>query len=73
MHLILLFLICQAFAFLKRYEEYRGVCQETCYNIGRALHQIGMKLMFCVFYTDPPDTRHASWSHGANYNGSQLW
>ncbi|XP_022109429.1 general transcription factor 3C polypeptide 3-like isoform X2 [Acanthaster planci] len=39
-------LIVQAFAFLKRYEEYRGVSQETCYNIGRALHEVELQVCF---------------------------
>ncbi|PIK47914.1 hypothetical protein BSL78_15214 [Apostichopus japonicus] len=32
--------ILQGFAFMKRYEKYRGACQETYYNIGRALHGV---------------------------------
>ncbi|PIK43898.1 hypothetical protein BSL78_19228 [Apostichopus japonicus] len=35
--------ILQGFAFMKRYEEYRGACQETYYNIGRALHGVEVK------------------------------
>ncbi|XP_071799551.1 general transcription factor 3C polypeptide 3-like isoform X2 [Asterias amurensis] len=53
-------LFVQAFAFLKRYEEYRGVCQETCYNIGRTLHQIGLLHMAARYYHKglelPPST-----------------
>ncbi|XP_038049643.1 general transcription factor 3C polypeptide 3-like [Patiria miniata] len=43
-------LIVQAFAFLKRYEELRGVSQETCYNIGRALHELGLLHMALRYY-----------------------
>ncbi|KAJ8040317.1 General transcription factor 3C polypeptide 3 [Holothuria leucospilota] len=42
--------ILQGFAFLKRYETYRGACQETFYNIGRALHGSGLTHLAVHYY-----------------------
>ncbi|KAK7893277.1 hypothetical protein WMY93_022429 [Mugilogobius chulae] len=36
-------LVLQGFSFLWRYVELRGECQESMYNIGRALHQMGIE------------------------------
>lgn len=35
-------LYVQAIAFLGRYVELRGECQESFFNIARALHQLGV-------------------------------
>ena len=35
-------LVVQACAFLNTYSHLRGHCQETCYNLGRAMHQLGL-------------------------------
>uniref|UniRef100_A0A8C6TJJ2 General transcription factor IIIC, polypeptide 3 n=1 Tax=Neogobius melanostomus TaxID=47308 RepID=A0A8C6TJJ2_9GOBI len=43
-------LILQGFAFLWRYVELRGECQETMYNIGRALHQVGLTHLAIHYY-----------------------
>ncbi|XP_054719964.1 general transcription factor 3C polypeptide 3-like [Uloborus diversus] len=37
------FLMIQGFAFLSQYLKLKGPYQETFYNIGRALHQLGIK------------------------------
>ncbi|GFY03415.1 general transcription factor 3C polypeptide 3 [Trichonephila clavipes] len=37
------FLTIQGFEFLVRYSKMKGENQETFYNIGRALHQLGIK------------------------------
>ncbi|XP_039611821.1 general transcription factor 3C polypeptide 3 isoform X1 [Polypterus senegalus] len=42
-------LLLQGFAFLNRYLEIRGPCQESFYNIGRALHQLGL-IHFAIHY-----------------------
>ena len=34
-------LVVQASAFLQNYAKLRGQCQETYYNLGRAMHQLG--------------------------------
>ncbi|XP_072298115.1 general transcription factor 3C polypeptide 3-like [Eucyclogobius newberryi] len=43
-------LILQGFSFLWRYVELRGECQESMYNIGRALHQIGLTHLAIHYY-----------------------
>ena len=35
-------LVVQGCAFLQNYAKMRGNCQETCYNLGRAMHQLGI-------------------------------
>ena len=35
-------LVVQASAFLQNYAKLRGQCQETYYNLGRAMHQLGI-------------------------------
>lgn len=35
---------------MKRYQRLRGDCQETFYNIGRMLHQMGMLAKAVYFY-----------------------
>uniref|UniRef100_A0A4W3K204 General transcription factor IIIC, polypeptide 3 n=1 Tax=Callorhinchus milii TaxID=7868 RepID=A0A4W3K204_CALMI len=42
-------LLVQGFSFLTRYLELRGPCQEVYYNIGRALHQLGL-VHFAIHY-----------------------
>ncbi|CAB4069485.1 GTP3C3 [Lepeophtheirus salmonis] len=42
-------LVVQAIAFLNVYMELRGPCQESYYNLGRAMHQLGL-LPNAVFY-----------------------
>ncbi|XP_043916555.1 general transcription factor 3C polypeptide 3 [Protopterus annectens] len=42
-------LLVQGFSFLNRYLELRGACQESLYNIGRALHQLGL-VHFAIHY-----------------------
>ena len=52
-------LYIQAIAFLGRYVELRGRCQETFFNIGRALHQLGALIhAWCIspHYTSPHPT-----------------
>nr|XP_040031631.1 general transcription factor 3C polypeptide 3 isoform X2 [Gasterosteus aculeatus aculeatus] len=43
-------LVMQGFSFLWRYVDLRGVCQETMYNLGRALHQIGLTHLAIHYY-----------------------
>uniref|UniRef100_A0A8P4K4A2 General transcription factor 3C polypeptide 3 n=1 Tax=Dicentrarchus labrax TaxID=13489 RepID=A0A8P4K4A2_DICLA len=43
-------LVLQGFSFLWRYVELRGVCQETMYNLGRALHQMGLTHLAIHYY-----------------------
>ncbi|XP_069568963.1 general transcription factor 3C polypeptide 3 [Brachyistius frenatus] len=43
-------LVLQGFSFLWRYVELRGECQETLYNLGRALHQIGLTHLAIHYY-----------------------
>ncbi|CAN9498381.1 unnamed protein product [Ophioblennius macclurei] len=51
-------LVLQAFSFLWRYMELRGECQESLYNLGRALHQMGLIHLAIHYYqkalTMPP-------------------
>uniref|UniRef100_UPI00398E6898 general transcription factor 3C polypeptide 3 isoform X1 n=1 Tax=Pristiophorus japonicus TaxID=55135 RepID=UPI00398E6898 len=42
-------LLVQGFSFLTQYLELRGPCQEVYYNIGRALHQLGL-VHFAIHY-----------------------
>ncbi|XP_028320826.1 general transcription factor 3C polypeptide 3 isoform X2 [Gouania willdenowi] len=42
--------VLQGFSFLWRYVELRGVCQESMYNVGRALHQIGLTHLAIHYY-----------------------
>ncbi|GIX70562.1 general transcription factor 3C polypeptide 3, partial [Caerostris extrusa] len=44
------FLTIQGFEFLVRYSKMKGESQETYYNIGRALHQLGIKEGAIHFY-----------------------
>ncbi|XP_056596029.1 general transcription factor 3C polypeptide 3 [Triplophysa dalaica] len=50
--------IVQGFSFLWRYVEFRGHCQESLYNLGRALHQLGLNHLALHYYekalTIPP-------------------
>nr|XP_019967981.1 PREDICTED: general transcription factor 3C polypeptide 3 [Paralichthys olivaceus] len=43
-------LVMQGFSFLWRYVELRGECQESIYNLGRALHQIGLIHLAIHYY-----------------------
>ncbi|KAM5146923.1 general transcription factor 3C polypeptide 3 [Mantella aurantiaca] len=43
-------LLVQGFSFLNRYLDLRGTCQETFYNIGRALHQMGLTYLAIHYY-----------------------
>ncbi|XP_041638221.1 general transcription factor 3C polypeptide 3 [Cheilinus undulatus] len=43
-------LVLQGFSFLWRYVELRGECQESMYNLGRALHQIGLTHLAIHYY-----------------------
>lgn len=43
-------LVLQGFSFLWRYVELRGECQETMYNLGRALHQMGLTHLAIHYY-----------------------
>uniref|UniRef100_A0A1A7X1H4 General transcription factor IIIC, polypeptide 3 n=1 Tax=Iconisemion striatum TaxID=60296 RepID=A0A1A7X1H4_9TELE len=43
-------LVLQGFSFLWRYVELRGECQESIYNLGRALHQIGLTHLAIHYY-----------------------
>ncbi|XP_054628757.1 general transcription factor 3C polypeptide 3 [Dunckerocampus dactyliophorus] len=43
-------LMVQGFAFLWRYVELRGECQESMYNLGRALHQLGLTHLAIHYY-----------------------
>ncbi|XP_033471481.2 general transcription factor 3C polypeptide 3 [Epinephelus lanceolatus] len=51
-------LVLQGFSFLWRYVELRGECQESMYNLGRALHQMGLTHLALHYYqkalTMPP-------------------
>lgn len=40
----------QGFTFLWRYMELRGECQESVYNLGRALHQLGLSHLAIHYY-----------------------
>ncbi|XP_029307780.1 general transcription factor 3C polypeptide 3 isoform X2 [Cottoperca gobio] len=43
-------LVLQGFSFLWRYVELRGECQESMYNLGRALHQMGLAYLAIHYY-----------------------
>ncbi|XP_048758832.1 general transcription factor 3C polypeptide 3-like isoform X2 [Ostrea edulis] len=43
-------LFCQGLTFLNNYTELRGECQETYYNMGRALHQLGLTYAAVHYY-----------------------
>ncbi|XP_037130336.1 general transcription factor 3C polypeptide 3 [Syngnathus acus] len=43
-------LVVQGFTFLRQYVELRGECQESMYNLGRALHQMGLTHLAIHFY-----------------------
>ncbi|XP_061910051.1 general transcription factor 3C polypeptide 3 [Entelurus aequoreus] len=43
-------LMVQGFAFLWRYVDLRGECQESMYNLGRALHQMGLTHLAIHYY-----------------------
>ncbi|XP_063174115.1 general transcription factor 3C polypeptide 3 [Candoia aspera] len=43
-------LIIQGFSFLQRYLSLRGCCQESFYNLGRALHQLGLVHLAIHYY-----------------------
>uniref|UniRef100_A0A3Q4AG37 Uncharacterized protein n=1 Tax=Mola mola TaxID=94237 RepID=A0A3Q4AG37_MOLML len=43
-------LVLQGFSFLWRYLELRGECQESLYNLGRALHQLGLTHLAIHYY-----------------------
>ncbi|CDW60262.1 general transcription factor 3C [Trichuris trichiura] len=40
----------QGFSFLAKHEEIRGSCQEVCYNMGRAMHQMGVVNVAVEYY-----------------------
>uniref|UniRef100_A0AAY4BHT2 General transcription factor IIIC, polypeptide 3 n=1 Tax=Denticeps clupeoides TaxID=299321 RepID=A0AAY4BHT2_9TELE len=76
-------LVLQAFSFLWRYVELRGECQETMYNLGRALHQIGLTHLAIHYYqkalTFPPsslegiDDDHVDLRREIAYNLSLIY
>ncbi|XP_054825864.1 general transcription factor 3C polypeptide 3 [Eublepharis macularius] len=43
-------LIIQGFSFLHRYLHLRGSCQESLYNLGRGLHQLGLVHLAIHYY-----------------------
>ncbi|XP_027722000.1 general transcription factor 3C polypeptide 3 [Vombatus ursinus] len=43
-------LIVQGFSFLNRYLSLRGPCQESFYNLGRGLHQLGLMHIAIHYY-----------------------
>uniref|UniRef100_A0A8C5Q5Z0 Ral transcription factor IIIC subunit 3 n=1 Tax=Leptobrachium leishanense TaxID=445787 RepID=A0A8C5Q5Z0_9ANUR len=43
-------LLVQGFSFLNKYLDLRGPCQETLYNLGRALHQMGLTYLAIHYY-----------------------
>ncbi|XP_028985790.1 general transcription factor 3C polypeptide 3 [Betta splendens] len=43
-------LVLQGFSFLWRYVDLRGVCQESMFNLGRALHQMGLSHLAIHYY-----------------------
>ncbi|KAK3510992.1 hypothetical protein QTP70_027843, partial [Hemibagrus guttatus] len=43
-------LVLQGFSFLWRYVEFRGHCQESLYNLGRALHQLSLTHLAIHYY-----------------------
>ncbi|KAG9262313.1 general transcription factor 3C polypeptide 3 isoform X1 [Astyanax mexicanus] len=43
-------LVLQGFSFLWRYVDLRGHCQESLYNVGRALHQLGLTHLAIHYY-----------------------
>ncbi|XP_062972290.1 general transcription factor 3C polypeptide 3 [Elgaria multicarinata webbii] len=43
-------LIVQGFSFLQRYLSLRGSCQESFYNLGRGLHQLGLVHLAIHYY-----------------------
>lgn len=43
-------MIVQMVAFMEKYVELRGECQESFYNFGRALHTIGLLQNAAHFY-----------------------
>ncbi|KAM8933598.1 general transcription factor 3C polypeptide 3 isoform 2-T2 [Pelodytes ibericus] len=43
-------LLVQGFSFLNKYLDLRGPCQETYYNLGRALHQMGLTHLAIHYY-----------------------
>ncbi|CAG04947.1 unnamed protein product, partial [Tetraodon nigroviridis] len=43
-------LVLQGFSFLWRYLELRGNCQESMYNLGRAVHQLGLTHLAIHYY-----------------------
>ncbi|XP_060754465.1 general transcription factor 3C polypeptide 3 isoform X2 [Neoarius graeffei] len=43
-------LVLQGFSFLWRYMEFRGQCQESLYNLGRALHQLSLTHLAIHYY-----------------------
>lgn len=43
-------LIVQGFSFLNRYLTLRGPCQESFYNLGRGLHQLGLTHLAIHYY-----------------------
>uniref|UniRef100_T1JHP3 General transcription factor 3C polypeptide 3 n=1 Tax=Strigamia maritima TaxID=126957 RepID=T1JHP3_STRMM len=49
-------LFIQAVAFFNRYTDLRGECQETLYNMGRAMHQLGLTYIAVHYYKKALDT-----------------
>ncbi|XP_071119203.1 general transcription factor 3C polypeptide 3-like [Haliotis cracherodii] len=56
------YLFTQGLAFLNNYVELRGECQETLYNLGRAMHQLELKYAAVYYYKKalacPPIIKH---------------
>lgn len=44
------FICVQGFSFLHRYLDLRGPCQESFYNLGRGLHQLGLLHLAIHYY-----------------------
>ncbi|KAK7489499.1 hypothetical protein BaRGS_00019298 [Batillaria attramentaria] len=55
-------LAIQGFAFLNSYLQLRGECQESYYNLGRAMHQLNLKYAAVYYYKKalelPPVIKH---------------
>ncbi|XP_052834230.1 general transcription factor 3C polypeptide 3-like [Octopus bimaculoides] len=43
-------LLIQGLSFVNAYTELRGECQETLYNVGRAMHQLGLTYAAVFYY-----------------------
>ncbi len=60
-HISHILVVCQGFSFLWRYVDLRGHCQESLYNIGRALHQLGLGHLAIHYYEKALTLPHSNW------------